>query len=72
MIYSLPSVFSKIKDRLLLGMVETILSSKFQVDKDVSFDTMNSKMRALATINKEITTESVVVTINATAKSVSS
>ena len=49
MIYSLPSVFSKIKDRLLLGMVETILSSKFQVDKDVSLDTMNSKMRALET-----------------------
>ena len=49
MIYSLLYVFSNIMDRLLLGMVDSILSSKFQVDKDVSLDTMNSKMRALET-----------------------
>ena len=61
-----------IKDRLLSGMVDTILSSELQLDEDVSLDTVTSKMRAKETIYKQMTSESMVAAVKSTARQVSS
>ena len=61
-----------IKDRLLSGMTDTLLSSELQLDEDVTLDTVTSKMRAKEAIDKQMKTESMVAAVKTLSKSGSS